>query len=148
MPVDLRNQAGLQLGLALVVVLVVLLLAGLALNFATAQYARSTLVRDRIGIALLVALALVPVGVVAKLALADGGLGSSVSRNWKSLTDPNAAIPIILFLKTVFFGKSKVLREASAAFRKQVDYLVWGILAMVAFALVYSIGSLIHSFWK
>jgi tetratricopeptide (TPR) repeat protein len=93
-PVDLRNQAGLQLGLALVVVLVVLLLAGLALNFATAQVPRSTLVRDRIGIALLVALALVPVGVVAKLALADDGLGGSVSRNWKSLTDPNAAIPI------------------------------------------------------
>ena len=93
-PVDLRNQAGLQLGLALVVVLVVLTLAGLALNFATAQIPRSTLMRDRLGIALLVAVALVPVGVVAKLALADGGLGSSVSRNWKSLTDPNAAIPI------------------------------------------------------
>jgi hypothetical protein len=93
-PVDLRNQAGLQLGLALVVVLVLLLLAGLAMNFVTASYPRSTLVRDRAGVALLAALALVPVGVVAKLALADDGLGGSVSRNWKSLTDPHAAIPI------------------------------------------------------
>ena len=59
-----------------------------------------------------------------------------------------AAIPIILFLKTMFFGKSKVMREASAAFRKQVDYLVWGILALVGCALVYSVGSLIHSLWK
>jgi tetratricopeptide (TPR) repeat protein len=93
-PVDLRNQAGLQLGLALAVVLVLLLLAGLAVNFVTASYPRSTLFRDRAGVALLVALALVPVGVVAKLALADDGLGGSVSRNWKSLTDPHAAIPI------------------------------------------------------
>jgi hypothetical protein len=93
-PVDLRNQAGLQLGLALVAVLALLLLAGLAVNFVSASYPRSTLLRDRVGVGLLVALALVPVGVVAKLALADDGLGGSVSRNWKSLTDPNAAIPI------------------------------------------------------
>ena len=59
-----------------------------------------------------------------------------------------ARIVIILFLKTMFFGKSKVMREASAAFRKQVDYLVWGILALVGCALVYSVGSLIHSLWK
>ena len=93
-PVDLRNQAGLQLGLAVVVVLALLLLAGLAVNFVSASYPRSTLLRDRVGVALLVALALVPVGVVAKLALADDGLGGSVSRNWNSLTDPDAAIPI------------------------------------------------------
>jgi hypothetical protein len=48
----------------------------------------------------------------------------------------------------MFFGKSKVMREASAAFRKQVDYLVWGIVALVSCALVYSVGSLIHSLWK
>ena len=68
---------------------------------------------------------------------------------YKLITILVAAIPIILFLKkTIFFGKSKVMREASAAFRKQVDYLVWGILALVGCALVYSVGSLIHSLWK
>ena len=66
----------------------------------------------------------------------------------KLITILAAAIPIILFLKTVFFGKSKVMREASAAFRKQVDYLVWGILSLVGCALVYSVGTLIYSFWK
>ena len=40
------------------------------------------------------------------------------------------------------------MREASAAFRKQVDYLMWGILTLVGCALVYSVGSLIHSLWK
>jgi len=59
-----------------------------------------------------------------------------------------AAMPIILFLRTVFFKQSKVMKEASSAFRKQVDYLVWMILSLVALALIYSIGTLIYSFWK
>ena len=59
-----------------------------------------------------------------------------------------AAMPVILFLRTVFFKQSKVMKEASSAFRKQVDYLVWMILSLVAIALLYSIGMLIHSFWK
>lgn len=67
---------------------------------------------------------------------------------YKLITILAAAIPIILFLKTVFFGKSKVMREASAEFRKQVDYLVWGILVLVGGVLTYSVGSLIYSFWK
>lgn len=67
---------------------------------------------------------------------------------YKLITILAAAIPIILFLKTVLFGKSKVLREASANFRKQVDYLVWGILFLVGCALTYSVGSLIYSMWK
>ncbi|MEA2154835.1 MAG: hypothetical protein QOE11_975, partial [Solirubrobacteraceae bacterium] len=93
-PVDLRNQAGLQLALALVVVLVLLTLAGLAVNFVAATQPRSARTRERAGIALLVALALVPVGVAAGLALSDNGLGGSISSSWRSLTDPNAAIPV------------------------------------------------------
>ena len=67
---------------------------------------------------------------------------------YKLITILAAAIPIILFLKTMFFGKSKVMREASAAFRKQVDYLVWTILFLVSCVLVYSVGMLIYSIWK
>ncbi len=93
-PVDLRNQAGLQLGLAVVVVLVLLALAGLAVNFVAATQPRSARTREQIGIALLVALALVPVGVAGKLALSQNGFGGSISSNWKALTDPNAAIPV------------------------------------------------------
>jgi len=59
-----------------------------------------------------------------------------------------AAMPIILFLRTVLFGRSKVMKEASSAFRKQVDYLMWMILFLVGCALVYSVGILIHSMWK
>jgi uncharacterized membrane protein YadS len=59
-----------------------------------------------------------------------------------------AAIPIILFLRTIIFGKSKVLREATSEFRRQVDYLVWGFVFLIGCALVYSVGTLIHSMWK
>ena len=59
-----------------------------------------------------------------------------------------AAMPVILFLRTVFFKQSKVLKEASSAFRRQVDYLVWAILFLVACSLLYSVGTLIHSVWK
>ena len=59
-----------------------------------------------------------------------------------------AAMPVILFLRTVFFKQSKVMKEASSAFRKQVDYLVWTILFLVSCVLVYSVGTLIHSIWK
>ena len=67
---------------------------------------------------------------------------------YKLITILAAAIPVILFLKTVFFGRSKVMREASSAFRRQVDYLVWAIVFLVSCALLYSVGSLIYPLWK
>jgi hypothetical protein len=92
-PVDLRNQAGLQLGLAIVAVLVVLTLAGLAVNFVAASQPRTARQREKAGIALLCALALVPAGIAVKLAVSQNGFTGSISSNWKQLTDPNAAIP-------------------------------------------------------
>jgi hypothetical protein len=59
-----------------------------------------------------------------------------------------AAIPIILFLRTVFFGRSQVMKQASSDFRRQIDYLVWAILFFVACAILYSTVNLIHPIWK
>ncbi len=67
---------------------------------------------------------------------------------YKLITILAAAIPVIIFLKTIVFGKSKRMREASSAFKRQIDYLVWGILFMLGAALVYSVGTLIYSIWK
>ena len=67
---------------------------------------------------------------------------------YKLITILAAAIPIILFLRTVIFGKSKVLREATSEFRRQVNYLVWGFVFLICCALVYSVGTLIYSMWK
>lgn len=67
---------------------------------------------------------------------------------FKLITLLAAAIPIIVFVRTVVFGKSKVMREATASFRRQVDYLVWGLLFLIGCALAYSIGTLIYSMAK
>ena len=58
-----------------------------------------------------------------------------------------AAIPIILFLRTVF-GRSQVMKQAAADLRRQIDYLVWGILIFVACGVAYSVVNLIHPIWK
>ena len=67
---------------------------------------------------------------------------------YKLITILVAAIPVILFVKRILFGKSKAMQEASAAFRKQIDYLVWGRLFLVGCALLYSVAILVHSIWK
>jgi hypothetical protein len=66
---------------------------------------------------------------------------------FKLITILLAAIPIIVFLKTVF-GRSQAVKQASAEFRKQIDYLVWLILFIVACGILYSTINLIHSIWK
>ncbi len=66
----------------------------------------------------------------------------------KLITILAASIPLILFVKNLFFKKSRVLQKASAEFRKQIDYLVWGILFLVVCGIVYAFGRLIYSMWN
>jgi MFS-type transporter involved in bile tolerance (Atg22 family) len=63
----------------------------------------------------------------------------------KLITILAAMIPVILFVKNVFFKRSKVLQQASAEIRKQVDYLVWGILILIGLGLLYSLGRLVYT---
>jgi hypothetical protein len=56
-----------------------------------------------------------------------------------------AAIPVILFLRTIFMGPLK-RSQAVSNFKKQIDYLVWVILILIGCGVVYfvySIGKLI-----
>jgi cytochrome c-type biogenesis protein CcmH/NrfG len=92
-PVDLRDTAGLQLGLLVVVMLGLLALVGLAIGFARANRALTPLQRDRAGVALLAALALTGAGGVVALSLGDKGLTGSISGRWAQLTDPSAPLP-------------------------------------------------------
>jgi hypothetical protein len=66
----------------------------------------------------------------------------------KLITILAASIPVILFIRNVFFRNSKVLQQASSEFRKQVDYLVWAILFAIACGIVYAGGRLIYSQWS
>lgn len=93
-PLDLREQAGLQLALLVIVLLVVLTLVGLATGFVAAARPPGPRLRRRIGTTLLVCVALFPVAVGAGMVFSDKGLGGSISSTWGSLTDPDASLPI------------------------------------------------------
>jgi len=67
---------------------------------------------------------------------------------YKLITILAAAIPIILFLRTIFSGQSKAMKRAASDFRKQIDYLVWMILVAIACGIVYSVGKLIYFLWN
>ena len=88
-----RSAAGHQFGVLLIAMLVALLAAGLALSFATDRRPPPERMRRQAGIALLVALALVPVGVAGALAASHRGLFGSISHAATSLTDPHARVP-------------------------------------------------------
>lgn len=58
-----------------------------------------------------------------------------------------AIMPIVLFLRAIFFGRSKKTSQAVSEFKKQLDFAVWVILFFIGCAVVYSIGKLIYQFW-
>ena len=63
---------------------------------------------------------------------------------FKLITILVAAIPIVLFLRSIFSGRSKAVKQAASDFRKQIDYLVSVILVAIACAILYSVGKLIY----
>ena len=58
-----------------------------------------------------------------------------------------ALIPVVLLLRSVI-GRSKVMKRAVADFKKQIDFLVWVILLMMAAAILYSLVMLVLSAWR
>jgi hypothetical protein len=58
-----------------------------------------------------------------------------------------ALIPVFLLLRAVI-GRSKVMKRAVADFKKQIDFLVWVILAMMTAAIIYSLVTLALSVWR
>jgi putative exporter of polyketide antibiotics len=56
-----------------------------------------------------------------------------------------AAIPVVLFLRTIFTTQSKKRSQAVSNFKKQLDYLVWAILFLIGCEVVYLVGALIFN---
>jgi len=92
-PLTLRDQAGHQLFIATLFMLIVLSAVGLAVGFWAERHPPAPLARRRIGIAILVALACVPVAGIVGVAASQRGLTGSISHNWRQLTDPNIVTP-------------------------------------------------------
>ena len=92
-PLAIRSNAGTELGVLVAVLVVLLLVIGFTASWLRDRRVRSPRTRRAWGIGFLVVLALMPILAAGALATTDRGLGGSVSKAWKSLTDPNASTP-------------------------------------------------------
>ena len=92
-PLALRTDAGSELGVLVAALIVALLASGLLIIWLRDRRSWPAPTRRAWGTALLIALALTPVALARALALSDRGLGGSVSKAWRDLTDPEANTP-------------------------------------------------------
>ncbi|MBU6338095.1 MAG: O-antigen ligase family protein [Acidobacteria bacterium] len=118
-PLNLRGNAGTELGVALLVLVVVLLITGVVTAWLRDRKAWGSSTRRGWGVVLLVCLALVPIAGAAILATSERGFGGSVSKAWNDLTDPNAKAPKNDPGRLTSAGsvRSRYWRDAIAIFR-------------------------------
>ena len=88
-----RSSSGHRLGLLLLAALLVSFAAALAVRFAGDRNPLAPARRRTLGVAVLVALALVPVAAVGAAAHSSRGLFGTISHGWHELTTPNAQQP-------------------------------------------------------
>ena len=58
-----------------------------------------------------------------------------------------ALLPVFLLLRALF-GRSRVVKQAVSDVRRQIDYLVWVMLALIAVAVAYSLVALLLPLWR
>ena len=58
-----------------------------------------------------------------------------------------AAIPIILFVRSIFFRRPTRFSAGLKEFKKQVDLAVWIFLGVVGCVVVFAAGRLIWTWW-
>lgn len=88
-----RTSAGHEFGLVLLLVVVLMAIVGLAAAYALDRITPAQDVRRRIGTALIVLVAMVPVVAIAGVAASSRGLTGEISHVWTELTSPSAAQP-------------------------------------------------------
>jgi tetratricopeptide (TPR) repeat protein len=86
-PLSARTTAGHELGMVLLLALLICAAAGLVLRFATLRNPPARRTRHRVGVAFLVAVAVVPVAAVLALSVSSRGLIGSISHDWAELTN-------------------------------------------------------------
>jgi hypothetical protein len=58
-----------------------------------------------------------------------------------------AAIPLILFVRTVFFQRTTRFSAGFKEFKKQIDLAVWIFLGVVGCVVVFALGKLLWTWW-
>lgn len=59
-----------------------------------------------------------------------------------------AAVPLILFVRAMFFRRPTRFGEGMKEFRKQIDVAVWIFLGLVACVAVFAAGKLLWTWWE
>lgn len=102
-----RTSAGHDFGLVLLAVVILAGLAGLTVSLGMDRLAPSAQLRRRIGIALVLLVALVPVTAVAGAAASSRGLTGQVSHAWHTLTSASAPQPGNTAARLASLGNSR-----------------------------------------
>jgi hypothetical protein len=58
-----------------------------------------------------------------------------------------AVIPLVLFLRSIFFRRPTRFSEGLREFKKQVDVAVWIFLALVGCVVAFAVGKLVWTWW-
>ena len=59
-----------------------------------------------------------------------------------------AMIPLIVFVRKMFFRRPSRLSEAFGEFKNQIDYAVWIFLALIACVGLFAAGKLVWTWWE
>ena len=58
-----------------------------------------------------------------------------------------AAIPVILFLRAIFFRRPNRISTAFAEFKKQIDLAIYIFLGIVGCVVVFALGKIAWTWW-
>jgi len=104
-----RTSAGHEFGVVLLGVVAVMAIAGLTAAYGIERIAVAEPVRRRIGTALIVCLAIVPVVGIGAVAASSRGLTGEISHVWSTLTSPTAPQPGNNAARIASLGNSRPL---------------------------------------
>jgi hypothetical protein len=65
----------------------------------------------------------------------------------KLIAFASAAIPVILFLRSILFRRPTKLGEGLREFKKQVDLAIWIFLGVVGCVMIFALGKLAWTWW-
>jgi hypothetical protein len=58
-----------------------------------------------------------------------------------------AAVPVVLFLRSMFFQRPTRFSARLKEFKKEVDFAIWVFLGLVGCTVVFALGRLVWAWW-
>jgi fumarate reductase subunit D len=76
-----------------------------------------------------------------------GGANDESIMLLKTIAFIAAVIPLVLFVRAMFFRRPNRISEGVREFRKQVDVAVWIFLGLVGCVVAFAVGKLLWTWW-